>query len=843
MLQARTFRSCFMKPIYSHIPDGFPNVEDVDAYKYTNEFDYKKFDTTQMRITICSVPWDVGLIHVGNAQIGGLGNVVYFETEQRRDEYLDSIEDKFTAETKYRRFHAPEEEIVIPIPFDVVTTYNYCFIDYTPLPVAYEDPNKAITRFCYFIRDCEMAAPSTTKVTLMRDSFQTYIYRTNITRLMLSRGHAPLSKINATDYLKNPLENTRYVMGEDVNYGADSSLVSTSESIVLNDKDTYACIVTNANPKGTWGAKANDTWNVPGYSNHLEQGVPANYCFAVGASNLNSFLSNIDAQTPQFKETIQGIFFANEKLITLGDAFNFVGISCYEISATQKRLDLLTLTKDKFGYDSKYSELAKLYTYPYAHIEITDEKGNLNVIRIEDTNGKLKLDLSLSIAWPWITTTAQINGLGSSTNNNLSFTNVSSRSFNFCGRWYDTLLEWNIPIFAVVQANNITNDYATHFDRKQQALQNITNQTNALESAATAQSNNLASNDTVYNNQANNIQRIKDNVDRELQLQAAIKNRNNNVIDEEAANNETKLEADMNTDLATSVAVTAVENEVTAITATHNQAMGIVGQAGMGAITGATAGSIIPGAGTIGGAVIGGIGGAVGGIVGAEQIGFSATVSMSSNDDMARASRDNTMHKKAHASAHLQESTRIRKNYNNETLVANNQAVLDISARNKSVDDSANSASKSTGDANTNRTKTTQDGIANRNKAISDSAITNSIAQAALRPINQFGTYANGQYATTRPLACFANIVTQAKGAIEAAGDEFLRYGYKCNLLWEFETFNLMPHFTYWQASDISVASLSVPDAVMDEIRFYLLGGVCVWKNPEDIGRISIYDN
>jgi len=52
-----------------------------------------------------------------------------------------------------------------------------------------------------------------------------------------------------------------------------------------------------------------------------------------------------------------------------------------------------------------------------------------------------------------------------------------------------------------------------------------------------------------------------------------------------------------------------------------------------------------------------------------------------------------------------------------------------------------------------------------------------------------------------------------------------------------------MKHFTYWKVKDMAVHSLTVPDAYMDAIRFALMGGCCVWRNPDDIGIISIYDN
>ena len=74
--------------------DSFPYVDQVDVWKFKNDFDYSQFDNVQMIVTVCSVPWDVGLIHVGNAQIGGLGNVVAFESERERDEYISNIKDK-----------------------------------------------------------------------------------------------------------------------------------------------------------------------------------------------------------------------------------------------------------------------------------------------------------------------------------------------------------------------------------------------------------------------------------------------------------------------------------------------------------------------------------------------------------------------------------------------------------------------------------------------------------------------------------------------------------------------------------------------------------------------------
>ena len=89
-----------------------------------------------------------------------------------------------------------------------------------------------------------------------------------------------------------------------------------------------------------------------------------------------------------------------------------------------------------------------------------------------------------------------------------------------------------------------------------------------------------------------------------------------------------------------------------------------------------------------------------------------------------------------------------------------------------------------------------------------------------------------------------ANVVTQALGAIARAGDEFLRYGYFYNRQWDFDgDWNIGRYFTYWKLSDFWVRGLNVPDMYVDKLRFFLYGGVTVWRRPEDIGNVSIYDN
>ena len=131
-----------------------------------------------------------------------------------------------------------------------------------------------------------------------------------------------------------------------------------------------------------------------------------------------------------------------------------------------------------------------------------------------------------------------------------------------------------------------------------------------------------------------------------------------------------------------------------------------------------------------------------------------------------------------------------------------------------------------------------------RDKATGESGITNQINQAAMNAPSEFGAWNAGQTATTRPMGLFANIVTQNDGQLSIAGDEMLRYGYTLGKQWPFDgNWNIGKHFTYWKLRDFWVRSLNVPDMCMDRIRFFLFGGVTIWRRPEDIGRFGIYEN
>ena len=135
---------------------------------------------------------------------------------------------------------------------------------------------------------------------------------------------------------------------------------------------------------------------------------------------------------------------------------------------------------------------------------------------------------------------------------------------------------------------------------------------------------------------------------------------------------------------------------------------------------------------------------------------------------------------------------------------------------------------------------------ANAGRALNtaQNAVSNQVMQSGLSAPFEYSRFANGEYAATRPMGLFCNIVTQDECSIKYAGDLMLRYGYAYNRYWEFDgDWNVCNKFTYWKLSDFWVTNLHIPDMYVDRIRFFLFGGVTVWRKPEDIGTTDIYSN
>lgn len=867
---------------FPHLNDSaFPDLESVDVYKYANDFDYSRYDALQMQLQLCTVPWDVGEVRVGQSIIPGLGNVVYFETKAKRDKYFSDMTttDCYRFETKYKELHSTLE-IDIPVPFDVACKYNYLVVKYNLFAnenslVSYEDAG-GLREWFYFIREVEFIAPNSTKLHLILDAWQTFIYDLNIVSMVLERGHAPMAKMSAATYLTDPLGKCADLLTPDVNNPNASYWGDPAGELIFNNGSSstqYAVIVTTANPKGTWGTKAAGTWNTPAIaSNNLQDGAPAPYAFAVLASKLSAFLTTISTDVPQFIPTIQAVFFISTSLITVGTTFTFGGQSCKPVTCSYKSNDVLTLSKNAFGYPVNYADIAKLYTYPYAYLEVSDGKGNEVELRIEDTNGKLTFVSRLNLILPFLKISGHVNSTGKSAAKSISFKNVNTHSMSIKGNWYKLLMEWDIPTFAIIQNAADQFDYSTDFNRKQEQVAYDAAYDSSMWSADQQKGSAYASANTTFDNVADtslaNLDNATDSAttataNAALQTAANTANNtaNNTYIDATVgtSNNQQALKY-----LASSIMIHATENNQ--IAADEQRATLAASSA---AITGAAS--------AITNAVTGNIPGAVGSLVSAgvsaanAMADFGISANLTTSQANAQDGYNNTSESIAvavnTAMATAQKTNNSDTTTNNNSLITGttaNAAALTIGNAERTYDtingyddsnnvhhDGTNERDYATATENADRSyqiiagKTNVDiGNAQRTKNVAISRVDNEVKQAALREPYSFGDVSAADYANTKPLGLYANIVTQDDCSLAYAGDEFLRHGYAYNRQWSFDgNWNICKWFTFWKLKDIWTRNINIPDMYVDRIRFLLLGGVTVWRDPTYIGYKGIYDN
>ena len=770
----------------------FPNIANVKTYDYDNKLDYSRFDNVQMNITLCKVPWDMGEAHVGNRTISGIGNVVWFGDKETRDKWFDAIPDSecYRFATKYKELHR-DNSIVVPIPFDVAARYNYVAVEYEPFAssgdlLEYEGTS-GLENWYWFVREVEFLAPNSTRLHLLNDAWQTFIYDMDIPYMMLERGHYGMHQTNVNRYLKNPIANNSYLLAREELEPNAPRIATSTHAHVFNTGNMYAVVITSANAASTWGSKSGNDWRTPSTQGY-NQGVPTYRAFSVAASSFMSFVSNMVADVPQFMQTVQAVCFVGESLLNIGTSFTFCDTTCYNVGATYKRATVHQLAKSDFGYSECYADIAKLYTYPYAEIIVTDSNGDETEIRIEDTNGKIELDYCLSLVYPWLQIDGAITSSGKTTRRNISFANVSNRNMPIGGNWFDMLVQYEIPTFGLYESAAKVNDYATHFDRAQQAYAGDNAQANANASA------DLIIDNTTLTTTAN----------------TATTNISNGSADDSLDNtrsyNFDVMDSDNATTNATASATIDAQEQQAAISAASGAASSAVG-----AISSLASGNI---AGAVSSAVNGLIGSAstlASSSVAVHLTSAQAGIAVQNNSWHAEAATDKTQ-----ADTATQKATAIS--------LTNTQNTL-------STGMAANSAA-------------TQRANAARDRATVSGSITNQIAQAALGAPETFGENGNGEHSATRPIAVYSNVITQDDYTIKRCGDDFLRYGYSLNAQIPFDgNWCVMPKFTYWRLSDFWVKGLQVPDLYVDKIRFFLFGGVTVWKKPEDIGNTSIYEN
>lgn len=536
----------------------FPNLDNVNVYKYDNTLDYSRFKPTA-RLKMCNVPW-----------CGDYDNVVKFDDDAARDAWFDALDgETVNLDTMFNV--KPDGASKVPVPVTSAQGYNYLVVDLPRMtsdarPLAYAAGERK-RRYYYFIQDAQQLSPNSTRLILTLDVWTTYINEMRFDYVLLERGHAPVAASSVADYLANPRDNSAYLLSDDVNTGGEP-YVETARAYKNYSAETQrACIATYADLQGDFGTAPRPS--VPAISASAVSGVLAPRVYSVAVGDLQPFLRKLEGNAPWMKQTLLGVFFAPSDLLTQSAPFTLWDISITVLDAVQKIETFMQPGVADFGYPAQAAGFAKLYTYPYAAIRIGDERGQTSTVRIEDlgANG-IRLASAVNLVMPYISIDARLLGIAGATDS-LAFQTIEGRTYSYGGAWGEYLKSWNLPVMQVSQSAASRAAYTTVYSRAHAKL-----------AADNALASSLASNATAYTNVGNSAKNVTDNNTVNTGANTAVtKNANDWALTGASASNK-KLSADCNADNAASTSMTGLQNEVVAITTANNNAAAIASNAG-----------------------------------------------------------------------------------------------------------------------------------------------------------------------------------------------------------------------------------------------------------------------
>ena len=933
---------------FPHLPDTkYPYLDNVSNPGYENRFDYLRW-VPNTKVKLCSVRWN-----------SDYSDVVKFDTDQLRDEWFDQLPTDPYCEIvlNTNKQLGSDNTVKVPVPYDRASQFNYCVVDIpiatsADAPLDYES-EYGFHRWFFFVTDFVQVNASTTLLTLSLDVWTQYINSVGITYMVLERGHAPVAATDVDSYLANPMENSELLLAPDENFGNDT-VSRGGRFIPFGSGEKWLCIASVCPPEmlsqlGTVTDGGSASYSDPVFSDELgypndamrwghqyhvdgfgfgsgrdysgvttavgnvgssDGRIPNNVTmYAVPASDAfgGNLLEDLVRVCPTFLRTVRACFVVAREMFDTGNQHNIAGHFLYEVRGNSRDLGDVTLTKDMFAYPNEYAGFAKLYTYPYAQLEVTDNEGKSATVRIETTSG-IKAHAVTSLAFPYLNMRMFLTGIGGSGSESYQWIDLSGVHDEQMRNsdWYRFCYDFGIPTFALYM-DGATSWQVQNWNRalgnaRNSALVNYHNSVrqannamaNAVDAADTAQTNSNNSARNAYTNAVNSANTAQTNTNNEANT--LDKNHSNtracrtdvcaNINATNTSNQSTRNSASLTQVLAnntlnqrqtslsnaTCVANTNTENQ----TSMSNSITNGISAVASGAVSGAVGGSVIPGVGT----VLGAVAGSGSALIGAIANGVTTQISANASTTITNA----TVTLNSNISSFTQSTNHdntMAANTANITITNNDNTLRTNNTARENECDAANTSNTSgtmrTNAANTRNTSVTNAGntrdtaIGNatntRNNAASNAGWTRDATVTAAQdvarntqrdamaglldarndaPVELCPTSgdATSEYMRTRGVQI--KVRTQSKSAIRMAGDTFARFGYALNQIWNVAKsgLKLMRHFTYWKASDIWVYDVcETNDTPQNAIVAIFEKGVTVWNDPDEIGMVSPYDN
>lgn len=921
---------------FSRLDDTkFPILETASPYALKNTFDYTRW-VPNTKIKLVNVLWN-----------SDYSNVVKFQSDTARDSWFDSIEDSYTVTLTSNARMVPGGQIKLPLPYDVAAKYNYMYVD-IPIATAKEQmiENETQTgkrRWYFFIGDIAYSAPNTTIMYLQADIWTNFINQSSVRYMMLERGHAPVAKTDTDEYLANPIANNRYLLAPDVSFD-DSSVVRDSKYVPFGDGEKWMCFAStygfDAMKHGYMGqntAQANRGFIPPSFSDNgtgwnaykqvvngytfndgwdystskawvdpylaVDGNEPNGLCvYAVPGSDAMYFLTDVMDSCPVFLRTVQAMFVVDRAMFEVQEEVAFMGHTLSVVYGANRALDGYALEKSMFGFTEEEQRFAKLYTYPYSRLEVSDNSGKTVEVRIENT-GKIGMREMVSLAFPVLNCRVFLTGINGVGSQSYAWKAISGKEFQRLmpnGDWDKLTFELSIPTYSLYMDSDTAywlDNYGSVQNARAQALTAYYNSVtssnsdyaNSVASANTARWNaertaNAAqanSNATANFNKAN-TDNLNECNRKNVNLTIAANSANTTSANDTAAaimrRNNQQAVNDNTSSNRLSIYSTAVENQVSITTTANTAEANIQTSVASGAVSGAAGAMGNPAAAAVG-AIAGGVLGAYTSGVTAHAANSNAVLTSQANADVTNAT---TVYNSEIVSRHV-----LTASQNTLGVSGNNGMTGGDNPNRTAQTDNTNSALAGQRDNNYNTTKTNAENTqrcSKNNAARTNSAATTNARETQSTSNSNSERSRDGQVTSAGRTLSTAQTVqynlwkdaqrgepvkltdytgdgenwvlcqngvqfrlrTQSDSAIAQASAQFARFGYKLNQLWDVQGtgLTLMKNFTFWKASDIwvdvrNVAGSEVCDAIGDMFR----NGVTVWSNPDKIGKVGIYDN
>ena len=331
------------------------------------DFNYAVW-TPNSSLSFHNVRWD-----------GNYRDIVYYEKQAALDTYLNTVKGpEYTTGATYLKANEP---ITVGLPFNKCYKYNYLRVTNPAQPIAGADEPRT---FYYFITDVKYLAPQATVLMLQLDVWQTFSRYVQFGRCYIERGHIGVAnqdqfKDHGREYLTVPegldtgseymitghMEHT--IAGPPADY---SVMITTTTSLLYDPGDTSHPILKTA---------TGSLWeHVPNGCEIYLMNLPNFVMFLQHATDYPWITQGIVSITliPDVYDTLKEV---NEE-ITYG------GATILPIGIGQPIAELVKIADDwrtKITVPSRYANLQKFKTYPYAVLEMTSYTGNPVVLKPE----------------------------------------------------------------------------------------------------------------------------------------------------------------------------------------------------------------------------------------------------------------------------------------------------------------------------------------------------------------------------------------------------------------------------------------------------------------------------